>query len=147
MTEPARRFIRHTIDVPLVVTASGVRHNAHDHGVNVSHGGLAFSSDACLDIGAIIELSIPTVDPPFDAHARVVWCRPEGANFLVGVEFLDKSDAFRSRMVEQVCTIEGYRRQVLEHEGRELTAGEAGLEWITKFAGRFPHADEHDAAS
>ena len=88
--------------------------------VSDSNGGL--HAPAGLDIGAIIELRIPTVDPPFEAHAKVVWCRPEYPKFLVGVEFLDKADAFRSRMVEQICTIEGYRQQVLREEGRDLSA-------------------------
>jgi hypothetical protein len=142
LTEPIRKYIRHTIDVPLEVTSSGELLTAPDQGVNVSHGGLAFTSDSCIDVGSIIDLRIPSVDPPFEARARVVWCRPEGTSFLVGAEFLDKGDAFRSRMVEQVCTIEGYRQQVLRDEGRSLTAHEAGLEWITRFAGRFPHVDD-----
>jgi hypothetical protein len=81
------------------------------------------------------------VDPPFDAKARVVWCRPENSKYLVGVEFLDKADAFRSRMVEQVCTIEEYRQQVRRAEGRTLSSQEAAEEWIVKYAGAFPHAE------
>ncbi len=144
MTESNRRFIRHTINVPLEVTSGGTHQTAIDQGVNVSHGGLAFTSVECLDIGDVVELRIATVTPPFEARARVVWCRPEAPAFLVGVEFLDKGDAFRSRMVEQVCTIEGYRQQVLAEEGREISSQDAAAEWIAKFAGRFPHADEHD---
>jgi hypothetical protein len=41
-------------------------------------------------------------------------------------------------MVEQVCAIDRYRRQVLEQEGRTLSRDEAASEWITKYAGRFP---------
>lgn len=142
--QPIRRYIRHTLDVPLEVKLGGTRHTGLDHGVNVSHGGLAFLSDKCLDIGEIIELLIPTVDPPFEAEARVVWCRPERKRFLVGVEFLEAGDAFRSRMVEQVCSIESYRQRVRETEGRALTSGEAAAEWISKYAGRFPHTEETD---
>jgi hypothetical protein len=43
-------------------------------------------------------------------------------------------------MVEQVCAIEQYRGEVLENEGRELTAQEAAAEWIGRYAGRFPDA-------
>ena len=142
--QPIRRYIRHTLDVPLEVKMGGAPLAEFDHGVNVSHGGLAFLSDKCLDIGAIVELRIPTVDPPFEAEARVVWCRPERKRFLVGVEFMEAGDAFRSRMVEQVCSIESYRERVRESEGRALTSQEAAAEWITKFAGRFPHAEETD---
>ncbi|WP_420126638.1 PilZ domain-containing protein [Longimicrobium sp.] len=136
---PRREYIRHTADVPIEVrTVDGGQASAT--GLNVSHGGLAFVSELCPAAGATIEIAIPDVDPPFEAHARVAWCRPENDAFLVGVEFLDRTDAFRSRMVEQVCTIERYRQQVREQEGRELSAHEAASEWIGKFAGRFPVA-------
>ena len=136
---PRREFIRHTADVPIEVrTVEGEATSAT--GLNVSHGGLAFVSELCPVQGATIEIAIPDVDPPFQAHARVAWCRPEAQAFLVGVEFLDATDAFRSRMVEQVCTIERYRTQVREEEGRELSAHEAAAEWIGKYAGRFPVA-------
>jgi hypothetical protein len=135
-----RRFIRHTADVPIEVRAlegSGAR---LQQGKNVSEGGLAFVSDECLDPAHTIEVRIPEVEPPFEAHARVIWCRPEDDRYLVGVQFLDASDAFRARMVEQVCTIEKYRKDVREQEGRELDSHEAAAEWITRFAGRFPTA-------
>ncbi|HEX6369439.1 MAG TPA: PilZ domain-containing protein, partial [Longimicrobium sp.] len=134
---PRREFIRHTADVPIEVrTVDGEQASAT--GLNVSHGGLAFVSDLCPAQGATIEIAIPDVDPPFQAHARVAWCRPEAEAFLVGVEFLDSTDAFRARMVEQVCSIDRYRQQVREREGRELTGQEAAEEWIRDHAARFP---------
>lgn len=133
-----RNFIRHDVDVPLEVTSMSVA--GPQHGVNVSHGGLSFEANACLNDGEIIQLRIPTVEPPFEALARVVWCKPEGDRYLVGAAFLDSTDAFQSRMVEQVCAIEGYRRMVAEKEGRTLTPQQAAAEWIEKFAGRFPSA-------
>ena len=135
-----RRFIRHTADVPIEVRAVPGSTAVLQQGTNISEGGLAFVSDACLDAEGTIEVRIPEVDPPFEAHARVVWCRPEGDRYLVGVQFLDAKDEFKARMVEQVCTIEKYRKDVREQEGRELDAQEAAAEWIQKYAGRFPTA-------
>lgn len=133
-----RRFIRHTADVPIEVRSVPGTSAVAQTGVNISEGGLAFHSDACLDAEQTIEVRIPEVDPPFEAHARVVWCRPEDGRYLVGVQFLDATDAFKARMVEQVCTIEKYREEVRETEGRELSSQDAAAEWITKYAGRFP---------
>ena len=135
---PTREFLRHTVDVPLeveTITEGGAR---LEKGVNVSFGGLAFLSDNCPTRGDIIRLRIPTVEPVFEATARVAWCRREGDSYLVGVQFMDSSDAFQSRMVQQVCSIENYRKQVQEAEGRELSTQEAAAEWIEKYAGRFP---------
>jgi hypothetical protein len=136
-----RRFIRHTADVPIEVRAVPGAPGVVQQGTNVSEGGLAFVSDACLDADVPIEVRIPEVDPPFEAQAKVVWCRPEeDGRYLVGVQFLDAKDEFKARMVEQVCTIEKYRKDVLEQEGRELSAQDAATEWITRYAGKFPTA-------
>lgn len=140
MTTPVREYIRHTVDVPLEIKVLPNAPAQLNQSVNVSHGGLAFTVDKCLELNQIIELRIPTVEPPFDAHARVAWCRPEGDKYLVGVQFLDASDAFESRMVQQVCAIENYRKEVAEKEGRQLDAQQAAAEWIQKFAGRFPNS-------
>lgn len=141
MSSP-RRFIRHTVDVPLEVWPDGDGPARPQQGLNVSSGGLAFLFDVCPSDGDIVRIRIPTVDPPFEARARVVWCRAEGDRYLVGVEFLDQADAFRVRMVEQVCAIEQYREQVLQEEGRRLDPQEAAAEWIRKFAGRFPSGED-----
>ena len=137
-TKDTREYLRHTVDVPLEVSTVPSAPRATRQGVNLSYGGLSFLMEECLDTGSIIHLRIPTIDPPFDANARVVWCRPEGEAWLVGVEFLDSTHAFQSRMVQQVCSIENYRKEVKQNEGRDLTPQEAAAEWITKFAGRFP---------
>jgi c-di-GMP-binding flagellar brake protein YcgR len=134
---PRREYVRHTVDVPLEVREVAGR-PATQQSVNVSFGGLAFVADTCPAAGSTIALRIPSVDPPFEAEARVAWCRPHGEGYLVGVQFLSASDAFRSRMVQQVCAIDQYRRQVLRDEGRELAPQEAAAEWIARFGGRFP---------
>jgi hypothetical protein len=135
---PKREFLRHTADVPLEVELVGGAGLAAEQSVNVSRGGLAFLAAACPSIGDELQLRIPTVEPAFEARARVVWCRPEDERFLVGVQFLDAEAAFRSRMVQQVCSIEKYRRDVEKEEGRKLTPEAAASEWIAKFARRFP---------
>ncbi len=137
---PERKFIRHTVDVPLEIRSVAGTGRQIEQGLNVSFGGLAFATDACLDTGEVIELRIPTLVPPFEARARVAWCEPEADRFLVGVQFLDASDAFRSRMVQQVCAIESYREEIRRNEGRRLSPREAATEWIERYAGRFPDA-------
>lgn len=143
MTEPARKqenerqFIRHNADVPLEVrVVAGARRRTH--GLNVSLGGLSFVSAEPIAVGSAIEVRIPEVQPPFEARGRVVWARREPGGYSIGVQFLDPSDVFRARMVEQVCSIEQYRREVQAKEGRVLTREEAAREWIGRYASRFP---------
>lgn len=145
---PRREFLRHTVNVPLEVDRVTDVPPMMEEGVNVSFGGLAFLSSACPSVGEILRLRISTVEPAFEAQARVAWCRPEARKFLVGVQFLDSTDAFQSRMVQQVCSIENYRRTVQQKEGRTLTTQEAADEWITRYAGRFPDSeDDHSGES
>lgn len=137
-SNPRREFLRHTVDVPLEVERIGGAEGLTEQGVNVSHGGLAFLSTVCPEVGDILRIRIPTVNPPFDGRARVAWCRPESGKFLVGVQFLESGVAYQSRMVQQVCSIEKYRKDVEEREGRVLTTQQAAAEWIDRYAGRFP---------
>lgn len=132
-----RQFIRHAVEVPLEVSVVDHAPIPMRQGLNISFGGLAFLFEEPIEVGTIIQLKIPTVHPPFEARARVVWCRPEGDKYCVGVAFMDSTDAFQSRMVEQVCAIEVYRQQALD-EGRVLNMQEAAAEWIEKHAGSFP---------
>lgn len=135
---PRRAFIRHTAGVPLTVRRVDGGPARARQSVNVSEGGLSFLSEDEIPIGSTIEVHIPEVVPPFQAQARVVWATPEDECWCIGVQFLDAADTFRVRMVEQVCAIDRYRREVETDEGRILTPQEAANEWIGKYAGRFP---------
>jgi phage tail tape-measure protein len=134
-----RKFIRHPTDIPVEVQPvdePAARRRVRDVGA----GGLSFRSDAALTLGSVVNLRIASVQPAFESTARVVWCRAAGRGYELGVAFLSSEEAFRARMVEQVCHIEHYRRQVRDAEGRELTAEEAALEWIARNAAQFPEA-------
>lgn len=143
-TEPEnsrREFIRHTVNVPLEIESVSETERRNEQSLNVSPGGLAFVSSFCPRNGDMLRLRIPTVRPVFEAAARVAWCRPEDGCYLVGVQFVNAAAAFRSRMVQQVCSIENYRQEVREKEGRELTTQQAASEWIERYAGHFPASE------
>jgi len=132
-----REFIRHPARVPIELTR--LRRKAESRIENVSYGGLSFVSDQPQEPGVELRLHIPLVDADFEARARVVWCEPDDGGYRVGVRFLDAHDAFRARMIQQLCAIESYRQQVLEREGRDLTGEQAAREWIERFGDHFPN--------
>ena len=141
MTEQ-REFIRHPAEVPIEIATSREpeadgREPASGTARDVSLGGLAFQSPSCPEQGQLVEIRIRTVQPEFRTQARVVWCRSLREGYEVGVAFLASADAFRARMVEQVCQIEQYRREMRE-KGRELSGPDAAAEWIRKYAAAFP---------
>ena len=136
-----RKFIRHPADIPIEFAAADDSETTLGHAHDVSFGGLAFQADHCPAPGTIIDLRIPTVSPPFETRGLVVWCRCLSERYEVGVRFLESSDAFKARMVEQICHIEQYKRDVLAREGRKLSGAAAARERIEKYAAKFPGRD------
>ena len=137
MGQSARRFIRHPSDIPIEIDVQESKFGS-ERLRNVSLGGVAFASPQRIEIGSVVDVCIRTVQPEFRARGRVAWCLPRRDHFDIGVQFVEQDDAFRARMVEQICHIEHYKREVLGSEGRVLTGEQAALEWIEKFAADFP---------
>ncbi len=134
-----RNFIRHPSDIPIQYVEDDqqvpVSHALND----VGYGGLSFNSSKSLSEGIQLHICIDTVTPVFEAEGIVVWCKAEGDEFVVGMEFVNKKDIFLARMVEQICHIEHYKKGILEKEGRKLSSKQAASEWISKFARIFPN--------
>ena len=134
-----RQSIRHPSDIPIEISVDELAEGQQEAMNDISFGGLSFRSHTHIRAGSTISIRIPFVDPPFETIARVRWCRKrEGGYYDVGVAFPDQEAAFRTRMVEQVCHIEHYKRQVFEKEGRKLSGEEAAREWISRYAEKFP---------
>lgn len=135
-----RAFIRHPIEIPIDVAAQSEPEHSESL-KNLSFGGLAFGADQPYEPGTLLGICIQAPANPVQLAARVAWCQPADdescGRYEIGVAFEDSLDAFRIRMVEQVCQIERYRLSVLGCEGRELTTEEAAKEWIERFAEQF----------
>ncbi len=135
-----RQFIRHPVDVPVEIGTRSADPPSATHTHDISVGGLALRSNRPIAPGSHVDIRIAYVQPEFFAQARVAWCRPhEELGFEVGVTFLDAEDAFRARMVEQICHIEDYRQSIYRLEGRPLSPQEAAAEWIAQYAEEFPN--------
>ncbi|MCP4981579.1 MAG: PilZ domain-containing protein [Gammaproteobacteria bacterium] len=137
-----RKFIRHPSDVPIQVSLDWVEDD-NDETVdqtitNVSLGGLAFVSHKPLEVLQRVRISIPVLKQDNHLVGNVVWCERSGMLYEIGIEFEKSRDVFRLRMIEQICHIEHYRKEISRLEGRELSTQEAAGEWISKYAGDFP---------
>ncbi|MFC1750312.1 PilZ domain-containing protein [Pseudomonadota bacterium] len=136
-----RKFIRHPSDIPIKFDIEDLAVDGTEYLNDISFGGLSFRAKSRVKAGTVIVIRIPFVEPEFETRAQVKWCRKRDGQYDVGVSFIDPEDAFRTRMVEQICHIEHYKNDVLEKEGRELTGEEAALEWIKRYAANFPKID------
>lgn len=133
-----RHYIRHPTDIPINCVLKDHYYCIHNAMLDVSAGGLRFATDHYIPPGEMIHVNIYVQDPCFEADCIVKWCRRVDTVYHVGVNFQTSSEAFSFRMVEQVCHIEHYKRQVYRAEGRVLNGEQAAQEWIDKYAGHFP---------
>lgn len=132
-----RQFVRHPSSIPIEIRLiEGSRQSVCIS--DVSMGGLAFAFHWRLAIGVMLEVRVPGLADQIVFSGRVVRCGRMGREWMVGISFEDKQDAFRMRMVQQICHIEEYRKRVLAQEGREISSEVAGAEWIACYAAHFP---------
>lgn len=133
-----REYIRHPFSIPIKYKMDNHGHLHEDDMRNISEGGLCFQAQSPLEKGTDIIINIAVKHPPFEAHGIVMWCKEEPTCYEIGVQFDTPTAEFAMRMVEQVCYIEQYRRDVIHYEGREISPEEAAREWIEKYATTFP---------
>lgn len=131
-----RKFVRHPSSIPIELAVERTAGRRSPELRNISNGGFACAVAEPIEVGSAIQLRIPLIWPEYRGCGVVVWCRPEPPCYEVGIEF-GSQDAFKTKMVEQLCQIEHYRQQVLNDEGRELNSEQAAGEWIALYASEF----------
>lgn len=136
-----RGHARHAADMPIEVRLQDIVTHRTEYLNEISFGGLSFRSHTPLDAGTRVDIRIPLVRPVFHATGRVIWCRPSAADpaaYDVGVEFTGARDNFRVRMLEQICHIENFKKELASQTGKPVTGEQAALEWIRRYADKFP---------
>jgi hypothetical protein len=143
----SREYIRHPSDIPLQYTLIDEPHINTRSANNISLGGLSFITEEDLKVNSWLTITIPVNHDEFEVVGQVRWCKahndflsdpPTQKFFDVGIKFSDTLDVFSIRMVEQICYIEHYKKEILKKEGRKLSNDKAASEWIEKFAPKFP---------
>ena len=139
-----RQYIRHPTDIPIALEkdeerpASAVVQDSDPRIQNISSGGMCCVTSRPYPVGEKVKVTIRLMKPDFQIVAEVMWCQYSTMGYEIGLCFLTPEDAYAARMVEQICHIEHYKREVYINEGRLLSAEEAAQEWIEKFATEFP---------
>lgn len=131
-----RNFIRHPADIPIKIIRDENRYRQPLQDISI--GGLRCRCDEALAIGTVIKIVIDLVRPALEISGKVVWCRAIDTSYELGIEYRGEQDVYRLRMVEQICHIEHYKKEVLTREGRAISSEQAANEWISKFADKFP---------
>jgi len=131
-----RKFIRHPSDFPIFVSSVGEPGDASAQLCDISQGGFACQLGSALPPGNKVTLRIPCLDQDQRVSGKVVYCNSDVNGYRIGIQFDDETEAFKVKMVEQVCQIEHYRRE-LRGTGRELDAESAAYEWINRYGREF----------
>ena len=138
MASKQRKFIRHPSELPIHYHRKESHTQCSTHMKDVGLGGICFECEEPIAPGTILEVAIPAFNDTHRLRGQVVWSHKKGQIYETGLNFATEDDAFRARMVEQICHIEAYRKQIKTNEGRELSSERAAKEWIEKFAAGFP---------
>jgi hypothetical protein len=133
-----RKFVRHDAGMAIDITLGDLVAHKQEYLNNISFGGLSFKSKENVEPGTLISIKIPLLRPMFEAKGKVAWCKKDGDIYNVGVTFVTQADQFKLRMLEQVCLIEAYKKEIMERDGRRVTGEQAAIEWINKYADKFP---------
>ncbi len=134
-----RKHGRHITGVPIEVSSAQVPVDVDDCEdatiTNISLGGLSFTANARLDIANPIEVHFPVLREDRVLGARVVWCEKMPRGYEVGLEFDHPEEIDRLKLVEHICHIENYRKEIESREGRKINSEQAALEWVSRFGG------------
>ncbi len=134
-----RRHVRHVTGIPVEVSLEYHQpyQASEDTITNVSIGGLCFIAEDRLDIDEAIQVRFPLLDNQTSIDGKVVWCNKTHRGYEVGLEFNDPDEVERLKMIEQICQIEDFRKDMEQRNGRHLSSEQAAREWISKYAGDF----------
>ena len=136
-----RKHIRHLTGIPIEVSLDYAQADPVDSEddtiTNVSLGGLSFIANDRLDISDHINVRFPVLRDNTVLGGKVVWCEKTGRGYEVGLEFDDPEAVDQLKVIEHICHIENYRKEIHNRENRQLSSEQAAREWISKFAGDF----------
>jgi hypothetical protein len=137
-----RRFFRHPTDIPICVKTATLSKEEECDMKDLSEGGLSCFLFSPIEVGMIVDISIASIDPPYQGQGKIVWVKlcddyRKNPRFEVGIKFTDNDEMFKVRMVQQICHIEQYKLRILKEEGRSLDSNAAAQEWIQLYAADF----------
>ena len=135
-----RQFLRHPINVPILIQRSLRREASSSESINVSPGGLSFMTPQKLVRGDKLTITIPVKDKRFRIKGRVVYSVREEKRRLykTGVFFSDHTSAFEAKLAEETLEVINYQKKISKTLGYAVSEEDAAREWIKKYARFFP---------
>lgn len=130
-------FIEHPCDQPFSlrrIRSAGKNFKSHNFHV---YGGISLITLQAYKPGTMIEIKTRIHGEAASFRGRILWIKEYKGKTSLGVVFEDTEQAYRARMIEQLCHIEHYRRKQCS-AGRRLAIHDAAQEWIERHSPSFP---------
>ncbi len=133
-----RRFLRHSSNLPVELRLRRHSPSANQRLDNISLGGAACHSNHALPQGTPVILHFPLLDEQLAYPGQVAWCTKQSEHYLLGVAFSEHAPELRTRMVEEICNLERYRKHREQQAGQPLPLELIAEEWRKQRLGIFP---------
>lgn len=122
-----KEYIHHPETVPL--EAKEVNHCFCKKCHNDETNGLSFTSDSNFEKDSVINVKIDVEGECFSAYGKVVESIPlESGNCEVFVDFSERIDPFKIKMIQQICQIVDYSSR------KDIKKNMAADKWIKENA-------------
>ena len=105
-----RKYIRYPAETTIEYQIMGDPLIRSDHTKNLGFGGLCLRTDHPIDTGTLLSLKFSAVNPDFVLFGSVAWCAENRDCCEIGVEFRNENDAYRARILEEICHIKHIQR-------------------------------------
>jgi len=139
-TSERRNFVRHPIGFPIQYKVAG-SHNGEGRSktVNISRGGLLFTAKSPAKELSLVTMKIPFQNRVFSVKGKVARCKFSLAKKLyeIGISFYTVSDAFKTKLIEQLYLINEFRDLRSRQLHKEISLDDAAREWIKRYSKRF----------
>ncbi len=112
-----RKYIRHPAEIPIEYKISGQTLEKTDYTKNISFGGLCFQAQTYIEPGTVLIIKFPTISSKLEVVGKIVWCSQKKEYVDMGVEFQDKNEAYRAKIIEEICYLKNHQRKIFERDG------------------------------
>ena len=100
-----RKYIRYPAEISMEYRIPSESMVKTDYTKNISFEGLCFQAQSCIEPATFFTLKFPTISSKIILLGKTVWCAEKSDSVEVGVEFLDENDAYRVKIIEEICYI------------------------------------------
>ncbi|MBN1687575.1 MAG: PilZ domain-containing protein [Candidatus Omnitrophica bacterium] len=134
-----RKFYRHPLCMPIQYQDLISKNLERSSSVDLSEGGMCVLGNRFIAKGTRVQVKVPVGDQIFQIVGQIAYCNRVSSldRYRIGVEFLDQTSVFRTKLAVQVHEIQQYRKRVSSEIGRDVSEEEAARQWIEKYAQHF----------